>query len=47
MMPMKDLQTIIDRRQTAGFDAWQRPVSFDELGTFIDTCEVSELIGAR
>jgi calcineurin-like phosphoesterase family protein len=37
------------RQLNAGFDVWQRPVSFDELGQFIDACEVvdHELIGAR
>lgn len=35
------------RQVNVGFDAWQRPVSFDELGTFIDACVTSELIGSR
>lgn len=34
------------RQVNVGFDVWQRPVSFDELGAFIDACETSELIGA-
>jgi calcineurin-like phosphoesterase family protein len=37
------------RQLNAGFDIWQRPVSFDELGQFIDACEAvePELMGAR
>lgn len=35
------------RQVNVGFDAWQRPVSFDELGQFIDASQASELIGTR
>ncbi|GAA4033570.1 metallophosphoesterase family protein [Arthrobacter methylotrophus] len=37
------------RQVNVGFDAWERPVSFDELGQFINACEEvdHELIGAQ
>jgi calcineurin-like phosphoesterase family protein len=37
------------RQVNVGFDAWQRPLSFDELGQFINACESvdHELIGAQ